>query len=157
MQGQQQRVQTFSPVARLDIVRRQGFKGRSKFVQNIGRHLDVYYSNKALHYACNHFDFKVHGNTNGFTLVDTKRISRYISGTRDSGILYSKSHDFILVGYIDSYFAGSIDDKKTHLGIFSILVQEQSHGLPKNNPLLLFQLQKQKMQPQHQQHVKQCG
>ena len=45
-----------------------------------------------------------------------KRISRYISGTRDSDILYSKSHDFILVGYTDSYFAGSIDDKKNTSG-----------------------------------------
>ena len=54
-------------------------------------------------------------------MVDTKRISRYISGTRDSGILYSKSHDFILVGYTDSYFAGSIDDKKNTSGyIFHI-------------------------------------
>ena len=55
-----------------------------------------------------------------------KRILRYISGTRDYGILYSKSDDFILVGYIDSDFAGSIDDRKRtsryifHLGLGAI-------------------------------------
>ena len=69
-----------------------------------------------------------------------KRILRYISGTRDYGILYSKSDDFILVGYTDSDFAGSIDDRKsTSVHIFH-LVQEQSHGLLKNNLLLLFEL-----------------
>ena len=47
---------------------------------------------------------------------------RYISGTRDYCILYSKSDDFILVGYIDSDFAGNIDYRKNtsryifHLG-----------------------------------------
>ena len=71
-----------------------------------------------------------------------KMILRYISGTRDYGILYSKPDDFILVGYTDSDFAGSIDDRKNTSGIFSILVREKSHGLPKNNPLLLFQQQK---------------
>ena len=51
-----------------------------------------------------------------------KRILRYINGTRDYGILYSKSDDFILVGYTESDFACSIDDKKNtsryifHLG-----------------------------------------
>ena len=45
-----------------------------------------------------------------------KRILRYISGTRDYGILYSKSDDFILVGYTDSDFAGSIDDRKSTSG-----------------------------------------
>ena len=45
-----------------------------------------------------------------------KRILRYISGTRDYGILYSKSDDFILVGYTDSDFAGSIDDRKNTSG-----------------------------------------
>ena len=45
-----------------------------------------------------------------------KRILRYISGTRYCGILYSKSNDFILVGYTDNYFEGSIDDRKITSG-----------------------------------------
>ena len=45
-----------------------------------------------------------------------KMILRYISGTRDYGILYSKSDDFILVGYTDNDFAGSIDDRKSTSG-----------------------------------------
>ena len=52
-----------------------------------------------------------------------KRILRYIVGTLNYGIMYSSSNDFQLVGYTDSDFAGSIDDRKRtfgyacHLGI----------------------------------------
>ena len=59
-------------------------------------------------------------------MAQRKRILRYISGTRDYGILYSKSDDFILVGYTDSDFAGSVDDRKRtygyifHLGLGAI-------------------------------------
>ena len=45
-----------------------------------------------------------------------KRILRYISGIRDYCILYSKSDDFILVGYTNSDFAGIIDDRKSTYG-----------------------------------------
>ena len=41
-----------------------------------------------------------------------KIILRYIAGTLNYGIMYSSSDDFQLVGYIDSDFAGSIDDRK---------------------------------------------
>ena len=49
-------------------------------------------------------------------------ILRHISGTRDYGILYSKSDDFIPVGYTNTDFAGSIDVRENtsayifHLG-----------------------------------------
>jgi hypothetical protein len=51
-----------------------------------------------------------------------KRILRYIAGTTGYGILYSKANNFGLIGYTDSDFAGSIDDRKStfryifHLG-----------------------------------------
>ena len=46
-----------------------------------------------------------------------KMIFRYITGTRDYGILYSKSSDdFILVGYTYSDFTGNIDDIKSTSG-----------------------------------------
>eukprot|EP00253_Pinus_taeda_P006398 PITA_06398 len=51
-----------------------------------------------------------------------KRILRYITGTRDCGIMYASTEKKDLIGYIDSDFAGSLDDRKStscfafHLG-----------------------------------------
>ncbi|XP_059076553.1 secreted RxLR effector protein 161-like [Cryptomeria japonica] len=42
-----------------------------------------------------------------------KRILKYVSGTKNYGIFYSKSNDFKLIGYTDSDCAGSIDDRKS--------------------------------------------
>jgi hypothetical protein len=41
-----------------------------------------------------------------------KRILRYVAGTTEFGIRYTSSLNFELIVYIDSDFAGSIDDKK---------------------------------------------
>lgn len=41
---------------------------------------------------------------------------RYIAVITGYGILYSKANKFGLIGYTDSDFAGSIDDKKSTLG-----------------------------------------
>ena len=45
-----------------------------------------------------------------------KRILRYVSGTKDLGIMYSTSENFKLIGYTDSDNGGSIDDKKSTSG-----------------------------------------
>jgi len=45
-----------------------------------------------------------------------KRILRYVSGTKDFGILYFTSDDLSLVGYTDSDCGGSIDDRKNTSG-----------------------------------------
>lgn len=45
-----------------------------------------------------------------------KRILKYVSGTKEYGILYSATDDFRLVGYSDSDWARSVDDRKTTLG-----------------------------------------
>jgi hypothetical protein len=50
-----------------------------------------------------------------------KRILRYIAGTTDYGIWYSNSEDDSLVGYTDSDFAGSIDDRKSTSGYAFLL------------------------------------
>ena len=42
-----------------------------------------------------------------------KRILRYVKGTKGFGILYTAVNDFNLVGYTDSDWAGSIDDRKS--------------------------------------------
>ena len=52
-----------------------------------------------------------------------KRILRYVSGTKDLGIMYSTLENFKLIGYTDSDNGGSIDDMKStskytfHFGI----------------------------------------
>ena len=42
----------------------------------------------------------------------TKRILRYVKGTKRYGILYTSSENFELIRYTDSDCAGSIDDRK---------------------------------------------
>ena len=43
-------------------------------------------------------------------------ILRYIEGTTNYGILYSTSNRNSLIGYIDSDFAVSLDDRKSTSG-----------------------------------------
>ena len=45
-----------------------------------------------------------------------KRILRYIAGTRDYGIMYASTEKKELIGYTDSDFAGSLDDRKSTSG-----------------------------------------
>eukprot|EP00253_Pinus_taeda_P026483 PITA_26483 len=47
---------------------------------------------------------------------EAKRILRYVNGTKGFGILYSSSESFMLTGYTDSDWAGSVDDKKSTSG-----------------------------------------
>ena len=45
-----------------------------------------------------------------------KRILRYVSGTKDRGLMYSISENFKLIGYTDSGNRGSTDDGKSTYG-----------------------------------------
>eukprot|EP00253_Pinus_taeda_P020910 PITA_20910 len=45
-----------------------------------------------------------------------KKILRYVNGTKGFGILYSSSESFMLKGYTDSDWAGSVDDRKSTSG-----------------------------------------
>ncbi|XP_039142894.1 secreted RxLR effector protein 161-like [Dioscorea cayenensis subsp. rotundata] len=50
-----------------------------------------------------------------------KRILRYISGTIDYGIHYRRNEEFKLLGYSDSDWSGSQDDRKSTTGwVFSL-------------------------------------
>ncbi|XP_075645126.1 secreted RxLR effector protein 161-like [Castanea sativa] len=49
-------------------------------------------------------------------LTAAKRILRYLNGTKKLGIKYVKEKDNKLVGYTDSDWAGSIDDRKSTSG-----------------------------------------
>lgn len=45
-----------------------------------------------------------------------KRILRYVAGTTDFGIWYSRKSDFRLFGFTDSDWAGCLDDRKSTCG-----------------------------------------
>ena len=45
-----------------------------------------------------------------------KRILRYVNGTKGFRILYTAANDFNSVKYIDSDWAGSLDDRKSTFG-----------------------------------------
>ena len=45
-------------------------------------------------------------------LVAAKHVMRYLKGTIDFGLYYDGSHEYILYGYTDAYWARSISDKK---------------------------------------------
>lgn len=45
-----------------------------------------------------------------------KRILRYVKGTTDYGLLYSKKHDCKCVGYTDADWAGDVADRKSTSG-----------------------------------------
>ena len=49
-------------------------------------------------------------------LIVAKNVMRYLKGTVDYGISYSRDHDFRLYGYIDSYWEGSVTNKKSTSG-----------------------------------------
>ena len=49
-------------------------------------------------------------------LTAVKRIIRYINGTPDYGLWYSKDLNACLAGYLDADWAGSVDDRKSTSG-----------------------------------------
>ena len=54
-------------------------------------------------------------------LVAAKQVIRYLKGTIDYGLSYTRDHDFRLYGYTDSNSTGSVSDRKsTSKGCFSL-------------------------------------
>ena len=49
-------------------------------------------------------------------LVGAKHVMRYLKGTIDYGLSYTRDHDFKLYGQIDSDWEGSVSDRKRNLG-----------------------------------------
>ena len=49
-------------------------------------------------------------------LVVAKNVMRYLKGTIDYGLSYTRDHDFKLYGYADSDWAGSVSNKKSTSG-----------------------------------------
>jgi hypothetical protein len=48
-------------------------------------------------------------------LVATKHVMRYLKGTLDYGLGYVTNHEFRLYGYLDSYWADIIPNRKSTL------------------------------------------
>jgi hypothetical protein len=59
-------------------------------------------------------------------LVAAKHVMRYLKGTLDFGLCYTRDHDFRLVGYTNSDWAGSVSDRKSTLGCCLILGSSMS-------------------------------
>jgi hypothetical protein len=49
-------------------------------------------------------------------LTAAKHVMRYLKGMLDFGLCYTGDHDFRLIGYTDSDWAGSVSDRKSTLG-----------------------------------------
>jgi hypothetical protein len=49
-------------------------------------------------------------------LIAVKRILRYVKGTEDLRLYYTKTNKFELAGYVDSDWCGDIDDRKSTSG-----------------------------------------
>ncbi|XP_073138386.1 secreted RxLR effector protein 161-like [Henckelia pumila] len=67
-----------------------------------------------------------------------KRILQYFQGTKNHGIKYTKEDDNILIGYTDSDWAGSIDDRKITSGyVFCIGTKPISWSSKKQKTIAL--------------------
>ncbi|KAL0340340.1 UNVERIFIED_CONTAM: Retrovirus-related Pol polyprotein from transposon RE2 [Sesamum radiatum] len=71
---------------------------------------------KTRYYVRHKSAIKVYAESEPSTLCSSKRILRYLRGTKDFGIWYKSTNDAKLVGYTDSDWAGSVDDMKSTSG-----------------------------------------
>ena len=67
-----------------------------------------------------------------------KRILRYVKGTKRYGILYTFSENFELIGYTDSDWAGSIDDRKSTSGYVFHMESRASSWASKKLPIVVL-------------------
>ena len=71
-----------------------------------------------------------------------KRILRYVSGTRDLGIMYSTSENFKLIGYTDSDNVSNIDDRKNTSGYTFYFGKGVVSWASKKQPIVTLSLAK---------------
>lgn len=72
-----------------------------------------------------------------------KKILRYLNGTINLGIMYSRRGNSELIGYVDNDYAGDTDDRKSTEVMCLCWVHEPFHGHPRSKLWSLFPLQKQ--------------
>jgi len=88
----------------------------------------------------------------------TKRILRYVSGTKFYRLFYNAANDSNVVAYTDADWAGSLDIEKNLQDMFFFLEEILFLGAAKNNPLLLYlQLKQNILQHYQQAHNKIYG
>lgn len=69
-------------------------------------------------------------------MMATKRILRYIQGTRDFGIQYKVGGEQKLIGYVDSDYAGDMDDCKSTSGYVFLLGGAAVSWASKKQPIV---------------------
>ncbi|KAG8481752.1 hypothetical protein CXB51_027230 [Gossypium anomalum] len=72
-------------------------------------------------------------------LLAVKRILRYLQGTKDFRLFYRKCEISDLFGFIDSDFAGDLDDRKSTSSYVFMMGTGVVSWSSRNNPLLLCQ------------------
>ncbi|KAA0058967.1 Tpv2-1c [Cucumis melo var. makuwa] len=65
-----------------------------------------------------------------------KRILRYIRGTESLRLLYTKSSEYKLIGYLDSNWCGDIDDRKSMRGYVFYMENTTFTWLSKKQPIV---------------------
>eukprot|EP00253_Pinus_taeda_P034035 PITA_34035 len=65
-----------------------------------------------------------------------KRILRYVNGTKHYGILYQETSDFRLIGYTDSDWAGSVNERKSTSGYVFHLGSGANSWASKKQPIM---------------------
>ena len=65
-----------------------------------------------------------------------KRILRYVKGAKRYGILYTISENYKLIGYTDSDWAGSVDDRKSTSGYVFHMGSEVISWNSKKQPIV---------------------
>eukprot|EP00253_Pinus_taeda_P023636 PITA_23636 len=68
----------------------------------------------------------------------SKRVLRYIQGIKDFGLLYTKTKKFVLGGYSDADFAGSIDDPTSTSGYLMNMGSAADLGIAQAEATPLF-------------------
>ena len=86
-----------------------------------------------------------------------KRVLRYLKGTQDFGIKYTRVDDFSLIGYFDSDFDGDKETGVSTSGYVIVLDQELSLGDHANNQFQQIPQQKQNTWQRLRQQKKLCG
>ena len=93
-------------------------------------------------------------------MATAKRILRYVKGTLDYGLLFSKANHnqgIRLIGFSDADWSGDVEDNKSTTGYVFKLLDQQSVGVLRSKKMLDFQLVSQSTWLLPQQLVNQPG